>query len=111
MSKVISFVFMFVIAVLLAFTCGCKTSQHTERMGFSSSLPKYDVLGVRDGRIILYDGRVIDFRRAIFTCNPKMIRIQSEAVHQTILWINIMEITIQNTRGNIKTDKNTKKRR
>lgn len=80
----------------LALVLGCVTTRDYEKVSLSAHLPKHDVIGLRDGYIQLRSGNIIRFRKAVFTCNTKMIRIESEVVHQTILWINVKKVYIKN---------------
>lgn len=83
---------LIMLASILLFGCG----SHVQRMGLDENLPKYDILGVRDGKIWLKDGKVLHFTKAVFTCNPKMIRVQSEMIYLTVIWMNVKKVEINN---------------
>ena len=80
-----------IIALLFLSTfISCAT---TER---SKNLPKFEVFKQKKGYVILKNNKKIFFSDAEFTSNRKMIRIQSQFVRQTILWVNIKNIYINN---------------
>ena len=72
---------------------GCSTTIKESR---SKNLPKHNVVDLKKGYVVLKNNKIIYFNKAIFTCNTKMVRLESEMIRQTILWINIKKIVIYN---------------
>lgn len=84
----------FIVTLLTLLTIvGC--TSYKVREAKNVDLPKYSVIGLRNGIITLKNGKKIIFTQGIFTCNPYMIRVQTEFIHFTILWANVKKIYLK----------------
>mgnify|MGYP000861822599 CR=1 FL=1 len=80
---------MIIICCLL---CACTGIPGTKAL----NLPQHHVVGLRDGYVDLRTGQRLVFRDAIVTANTTMIRIESEMIRQTVLWVNVNRVYIVN---------------
>lgn len=82
------------ILFLSIFIVGCGSIQYSQTKMTSDQL--LECPGTKSGFIELENGDVITFKCAHVFIDRKLIRIQSDRVHQTVLWRNVRQIIIYN---------------
>lgn len=78
--------FLFIFSLLIS----CSTTNK------SKNLPKFEVYKQKKGYVRLKNNKRIYFSNAEFGSNRIMIRVQSQFVRQTILWVHIKDVYINN---------------
>ena len=79
----------FILFLAVVFMVSCATSK-------SKGLPTFPVYKQKSGYVILTNQKKIFFNSSEFTANRNLVRIQSQYIKSTIMWININKVVIYN---------------